>query len=440
MRRIERPHQKRGEPDAALSPVGRIDVPFRRGVAELLLLRPHDHIVVRLLAVVELGPLHARSGARYRRDVLDEELREPLFRDAAHRPQSDAEAVGEDQPLVDPGLARQVGVRELPGREHDLEVLVAHGIAVVVHVAEPVVGPDLLELAVGLEQRVLVPEPDVPDGGQVPADVGKGQRVVRCKRPGLDVLEPVAEPRHPDMVLQEGPFEHELVRRDLEALDQGGIDAQPEDRGPGQHRQDRQGDHDRAAVGGHHDGSGRREGEERHDREHQHPDVHVGVGRAEQHAVVGREQAEPIQVEVRGEADQDERGQDAEVAPDGRRRGSALPRDQQPAPRQVDQRRHQEGEDQQAADAVIDIIEQRIGEEEERDVLLEQGIADACRHARQVDQDLPALPGPESEGRERPDGGDSDRGPADQFAQVDLLQRRDAFAHAVHPRKREAAA
>jgi hypothetical protein len=35
-----------------------------------------------------------------------------------------------------------------------------------------VVGPDLLQLAVGLQERLLVPEPDVLDRGEVLPDVG----------------------------------------------------------------------------------------------------------------------------------------------------------------------------------------------------------------------------------------------------------------------------
>ncbi len=242
------------------------------------------------------------------------ELRQAFLGDAAHGPHGQAEAVGEDEPLVDPGLVRQVRVGQLPRGQHDLQVLVVHGVAVVVHILEVVVGPDLLQLAVGLEQRLLVPEPDVLDRGQVLPDIREGQLLVRGKGLEFHVLQAVAKAGELDMACDIGQFEHALVRRDLEALDRRGIDLQPQYVHANKHgeRDDR---YQEGAIRGKEGYNDRRDaGEHGHDRQHYQAHMHISVRRAVQHAVLGSEQAKAVKGKADREAQEEQRHQDPQVS------------------------------------------------------------------------------------------------------------------------------
>ena len=144
--------EPRGDGHPALPAVGRVHVLVAGGVVELLRARADEDVGVRDLAVVDLGPRdRPEAGRRVRRDVLDEEFGEPLGADPVHRPDDHAVAVRVGEVLVDPDPARQVRVRQLPGRQHELAVLPVDQVPVVVDVDELVVGPDLLQLAVGAE-------------------------------------------------------------------------------------------------------------------------------------------------------------------------------------------------------------------------------------------------------------------------------------------------
>ena len=84
---------------------------------------------------------------------------------------------------VDPGLriGRQQRRLELARRQHHLLIGAAQPIAVDVHVEEFVVGPDLLELRVGVHQRLPVPQADVVDGRAVGLERGEAQPFLRRK-------------------------------------------------------------------------------------------------------------------------------------------------------------------------------------------------------------------------------------------------------------------
>ena len=63
-------------------------------------------------------------------------------------------------------------------------------VAVVVHVDELVVGPDFLELAVGVQKRRVVPEADILDGRVIAPDVCQGEVLVRGEFPVFDSSSP----------------------------------------------------------------------------------------------------------------------------------------------------------------------------------------------------------------------------------------------------------
>ena len=264
-RREGRLADQRVDRDAAPSLVARVDVLVAGGIVELLRARAHEHVLVADLAVVDLGPRDLGQAARHRgRDVLDEELGQSLRADPVDRSRHQAVAVGVGQVLVDPVPARQVAVGQLARREHDLAVLAVHRVAVHVDVQELVVGPDLLELAVGGEQRPVVPEPDVLDREVVALERG-GRQVVL----GREVLlrhpvERVRLPRHPDVVLDVRPLEDQLVGLDPVALEQRGRD--PEARDP-EHHQHHEPRHQEAPARPEHlEHAGRRAEEREHDQ------------------------------------------------------------------------------------------------------------------------------------------------------------------------------
>ena len=163
-----------------------------------------------------------------RRDVLDVELRQPLGGDAVHGSHDRAVPVRVLEVLVDPlevgvpalDVARQVLVRELARRQHHLPVLPVDDVAVVVDVDEPVVGPDLLQLGEGEEQRRVVPEPHVPERRRVAGQVGGGQGLPGREVALLDAVERERLPRQVDVVGDVGALRDQGVRSDAQALHQ----------------------------------------------------------------------------------------------------------------------------------------------------------------------------------------------------------------------------
>ncbi len=127
-------------------------------------------MVQALEAVVDLGPLQ-RDHA-HRRHVTDEERRPAAGLDLGDRAHRHAVAVGELQRPVDPALRlrRQLPRRQLARRQHDLPQLAVHPVAVGVDGPEVVVEAEELDLIVALEQRALVPEPDVAERPAVVGD------------------------------------------------------------------------------------------------------------------------------------------------------------------------------------------------------------------------------------------------------------------------------
>ena len=98
--------------------------------------------------------------------------RQPLALDLRDRAHHDAEAVRELQALVHPG-ARVGGSSDgidLPRGEHHLAPAVANVVAVDVDVVKVVVEADHLQLAVGVEQRPGIPQPDVRERRLVALD------------------------------------------------------------------------------------------------------------------------------------------------------------------------------------------------------------------------------------------------------------------------------
>ena len=109
----------------------------------------------------EINARLADGGAagRDRRDVLQVENRQPFGGLPGDRGHDHSVAVGEQHMEVDPGLG--VGWKkrwlEFAGRQHHLLIRAVELIAIDVHVMELVVGPDLLQLSVGVASAAASP-------------------------------------------------------------------------------------------------------------------------------------------------------------------------------------------------------------------------------------------------------------------------------------------
>ena len=284
-------------PDAhsALARVGRVDVLVARGVVQLRRAHLDEHVRVGELAVVDLRLADLeRSGGRGR-DVLHEELRQPLPRHPVHRAHHGAVPVRVHEVLVDPDAARKVGVRELADGQHHLPGLPVELVPVVVHVDELVVGADLLELTVRVERGPVLPQADVLDGRVVLPQDGGGEVLLGRERSRLDAVEPVGAVGGGDRPLDVGPLGHDLVGGDPEPLDDGGIGGQADqaprdpEAEPDEGKAEARSRHlDQAQHGG-------QAGEADHDVERREAGVDVRVAGSERRPARGEEEAEGVQ-------------------------------------------------------------------------------------------------------------------------------------------------
>ena len=185
----------------------------------------HEHVVVRQLAEVDarLLDVDVAGHRRLRRNVLHEQNRQPFLRHLVHRSQRDAVAVREGEVLVDPRAVRQALGIQLARGEHHLPELAVDRVAIVVDRLEVVIGAQLLDLAEGLEQRLVIPQAHVLDGVGVAIDVvarqlGVAGEVARAHGRQVERL-----PRGGDVVRHVRRLGRLLVGRDDEALNRGRV-------------------------------------------------------------------------------------------------------------------------------------------------------------------------------------------------------------------------
>src|SRR5438093_13739638 len=91
-------------------------------------------------------------------------------------------------------------------------------VAVDVDFVEGVIEADQLQLAVGVEERLRVPQPDVREGRLVAFDGRLVERLRRRERPRLNGLEAVRTAGHGDVVLEVRALQAELVGAHPQAL------------------------------------------------------------------------------------------------------------------------------------------------------------------------------------------------------------------------------
>ena len=291
-----------------------------------------------------------------------------------HRAHGDTEAVGEPQPGIDPPLrvVLQLLLRDLPGGQHDLAVLAVHGVPVDVGVLEVVVGPDLLDLTVHVQERAVVPQPDVVHGLQVVGYQPLRQR--GCNRVGAhghsgQVVAPAGEVDVSGDVLA---LLDELVRVHRQPLHRPG----PEEL---QHHQQHEPERDpsdrepeAAHVGVDQHQHGDRRGDHRQDEQRGAAGVDVGVGGAEYRALVRQHEVPAVEPVAGRQEQEDDRNDDRHVDLEAGRELEADAPEAEPHEVQNTRRYqyHYRGVEQPAADEVI----QGQAEDVERHVPVEDGI------------------------------------------------------------------
>ncbi len=304
--------------------------------------------------------------------------------------QRQAVAVREREVLVDPVAVRQRLRVQLARRQHDLAILAVDQVAVVVDRDEVVVGPDLLDLAEGVLQRLMIPERHVAQRHRVGVDVAPGQRRVPGQLALLDTLEREGVPRGGDVVHDERRFARLLVRRHDEALQAGRVDG-PADRH--QHAQP-EGGHQRPDPGLRHLIGGEQHAERRHHDQHpggRHVGVDVDVGRAGDQAGRRGQHLGNGQPRPGGDDRQPARGEDGRVRRRGRPQLDAAAGAQaQEAGAEVDQADADGGEREEQDRQRVQGAPERQLEHVEADVVAQHRIGLAERRGVPVDE--PRLP------------------------------------------------
>ena len=113
---------------------------------------------------------------------------------------------GEQEMQVHPGLGVRRKHRRLQfaRRQHHLPVAGVKPVAVDVHSEEFVVGPDFLQLCVGIHQRLHIPQADVVDGRAIGLKRGEIQPLLGRKRFDFDPRKAVGLSSQRDIVLDIG--------------------------------------------------------------------------------------------------------------------------------------------------------------------------------------------------------------------------------------------
>ncbi len=374
-----------------LSLVVPVDVFLSLGVIEFLGVRIHEHMFVGQLAEIDLRPFHLQVHLRLRGNVLDEKNRQPLGGHLVDGAQRHAVTVGERQVLVDPGSVRQTAGKQFPRRQQGLLVFPINRVSVVVHRGELVIRPDLLDLAQGFQQRLLVPEPDVLDGGLVFPDVLGGQRLRPGQHIDLHRVQSVGPIGRGDGVLDIRGFLDKFVGIDDEFLQDLGIKiAQDVDDAHGHPRQD---DFSKSFLEQVEQGEDRPDqGQARQNIPYGKLAVVIGKTDARDHPVALHEHFEPLDVKLSGQQEKKETHQQGKGAPalgshdepGGTEIHEPLEKENQPHP---DGDHHQRFPQQR-----LDQLNHRQGKHVKGNVAAEDGIDFVERNRVEVFQnDIPLL-------------------------------------------------
>src|SRR5690606_21355893 len=164
------------------------------GVVELADPGSHQRVAVGQLSEVNFRPLDAgRLGDAAGRDVLDPKHGQTFWRRLVDGTHDEAVAVGVLEVLVDPRAVVDLGYVQLPHRGHHLAQAPLHPVTGHVHVGEPVVKPDFLQLAESAVHGPPVPQAHVVDGAVVGGQLLRVQVVPQVELLLFDAIQVVAE-------------------------------------------------------------------------------------------------------------------------------------------------------------------------------------------------------------------------------------------------------
>ena len=349
---LERPQRPVGpsQRDAVRPRIRGVSVLGALRVVELPGVGRGEDVVVRLAHLAEVDRGSRQVEAPLRRHVALHVVRQPLADHGVDRAGRDAIAVCVLEMLVDPVLRglRQLCEVELAGAELQRLVLVADCVTVDVDVDEVVVGPDGLLLLVRVLERSKVPQSQVVHGHRVRLHLLSGERLVAVEVADCHASQAVRLTGPRDLALDVGQLVRLRVRRDEEALDDGGIDLpQQEHRDPDHGRTDGEPQPADPDVGQHrarrdHAGAGL-------ESHHRKARIHVGVrGAPHNVGVVGIEKVVATKPEQGGKRcrEESEAGRDMR---DGQRAEVERKRIASPGVQRSDQKRAHEGEPESPA-------------------------------------------------------------------------------------------
>ena len=220
--RVKHTTRKRPDGNSARPCVVGVDVLVAGRVVELGLSGADEDVAVGQLAVVDLWSLEVDRDRRNRRQVLDEEYRQPLARHLVDRRHRHTHSVCECKALVDEGSRRQGLNIQLARRDVHLPVIAVDHVAVVIDRDKIIVCPDLLELAERLIEEITLPEPDVVHGGSVGGDIRHGQFHFTGEILRFDLVEPPRLSRRGDVVAKVRGLTLQLIGRNDQLLVGGG--------------------------------------------------------------------------------------------------------------------------------------------------------------------------------------------------------------------------
>ena len=258
-----------------------------------------------------------------RGDVLYEEGGQALRGDLVDRADHHPVAVGELQAPVDPGLGvRGEALRgQLPPGDHHLAVLPVHYVAVEVGVQEVVVAADALDLVVGGQQGLVVPQADVAQSGLVGLHLLPGDGLGHGEGRLLHLVQPEGPPGGLDVTFDVGALQFQLVGRHPQALHQGGVDHRAPHPDDAEDPQQAGGDPGPPHHRPRQEGQRPQQGQGQQRPQHRQQGLHVRVGGPRRGPPLGEDQSLPAQGVVPGQDQAEDRPQDGEVRSDGSPQG-----------------------------------------------------------------------------------------------------------------------
>ncbi len=374
--------EKPGDVDATVGLVARGHIFIARRVVKLLLGRVDDGVIVGQLPEVDLWLCQLQGFRGLGREILDNQLRQSALGHAVDGAHAETVAVRIDQVPVDPAALRAAQTLhvQLAYRDGHLAHAVWKLIAIHVRATEGVVGADRLDLAVGVEERLIVPEADAAHRLVVVADVRHLQHAGGGEAAPLDLGESKGVARGLDAVGYELLFGAEFIRRDAHLLHRAWEDdaAHEGDGYPRSQCHDRETHATEMEVGQHHETGDH--GKHDQDVEHYQADMHIHEASAEEKPVGSEQQFIACQPVAPGLGEEDRRQQRREV--DARVRGDPrLTVDEIHSPiKPVERRDGEEAEAQPHHEPAVDKAQEGKLEDVEADVAVEDRIGLVERH------------------------------------------------------------